>query len=47
MDELEPLYEHLESDKGERLKLMDVIGAKNVYFPSSEDEDNSTEDVLV
>jgi len=39
MDELEHHYTELESDAGDRLKLMQVIGAPNVSFDTDEDED--------
>ena len=38
MDELEHLYTELESDVGERLELMRVIGSPNVYFESTDDD---------
>ncbi|MCQ8130614.1 hypothetical protein [Methylomonas rivi] len=38
MDELEYLYEEMEGNKGERLELMRVIGAPNVYFDSPDDD---------
>jgi hypothetical protein len=43
MDELEHLYEQLESDKGERLQLMSAIGDPNVCFPD-DDVDEISED---
>ena len=39
MDELEHHYEEL-GGKGKRLELMRVIGAKNVFFDSPEDEED-------
>lgn len=38
MDELEHLYSEMEEDTGERLKLMQVIGAPNVHFDSDDEE---------
>lgn len=39
MDELERLYEEL-GEKGSRLEQMKVIGAPNIYFDSTEDEED-------
>ena len=38
MDELEHLYSEIEEGVGERLELMRVIGAPNVYFDSDDEE---------
>jgi hypothetical protein len=38
IDELEHLYSEMEENVGERLELMRVIGAPNVYFGSEDDE---------
>ena len=38
MDELEHLYSEMEGRIGERLELMQVIGAPNVYFDSDDEE---------
>lgn len=38
MDELEHHYTEMEENAGERLELMRIIGAPNVYFDSEDDE---------
>lgn len=44
MDELEHLYSEMEENVGERLKLMRVIGAPNVYFDSDDETWEQEED---
>lgn len=39
IDELEHLYSEMESDVGERLELIRVIGASNVYFGPEDEEE--------
>lgn len=43
MDELEHHYSEMEEGVGERLELMHVIGAPNVYFDSDEEESDQGE----
>lgn len=45
IDELEYHYSEMEGDKGERLGLMRLIGAQNLYF-ESDDNDSSEQDWL-
>ncbi len=44
MDELEQLYEDLEGNVGERLEMISVIGAPNVYFDEDEDVQKEPDD---
>lgn len=44
MDELEQLYQDFEGDVGERLEMISVIGAPNVYFGDEEDAEEEPDD---